>query len=69
MGYRPIAIRLTEPIKVNSIKESENGFAFDSLSNTEYIARYLTFKLCSSCPYKKQFWDTLNRIKNISGFV
>ena len=31
--------------------------------------RYLTFKLCSSCPYKKQFWDTLNRIANISGFV
>ena len=103
----------------NFIKESKNGFAFDSLSSTKYIAnanklqisllaynfnnwfrrialtpgmqsnrmetirlkmvkisaritksgRYLTFKLCSSCPYKKQFWDTLNRINNISGFV
>ena len=103
----------------NFIKESKNGFAFDSLSSTEYIAnanklqisllaynfnnwfrrialtpamqsnrmetirlkmvkiaailtksaRYLTFKLCSSCPYKKQFWDTMSRINNISGFV
>ena len=31
--------------------------------------RYLTFKLCSSCPYQKQFWDTLNRIEDILGFV
>lgn len=99
----------------NFIKESKNGFAFDSLSSTEYIAnanklqlsmlaynfnnwfrrlalsksmksnrmetirlklvkiaakivnssRYLTFKLCSSCPYKNEFWDTLNRINNL----
>lgn len=100
----------------NFIKESKNGFAFDSLSSTEYIAnanklqlamlaynfnnlfrrlalskamksnrmetirlkivkiaakvvkssRYLTFKLCSSCPYKDEFWDTLNRINNLA---
>ena len=99
----------------NFIKESKNGFAFDSLSSTEYIAnanklqlsmlaynfnnwfrrlalsrsmklnrmetirlklveiaakvinssRYITFKLCSSCPYKNEFWDTLNRINNL----
>lgn len=99
----------------NFIKESKNGFAFDSMSSTAYIAnvnklqlamlaynfnnwfrrlalsksmksnrmetirmkivkiaaklinssRYLTFKLCSSCPYKKEFWDTLNRINNL----
>ena len=28
-------------------------------------SRYLTFKLCSSCPYKHEFWDTLNRINNL----
>lgn len=100
----------------NFIKESKNGFAFNSLSSTEYIAnanklqlsmlaynfnnwfrrlalsksmksnrmetirlklvkiagkivnssRYLTFKLCSSCPYKNEFWDTLSRINNIA---
>jgi len=100
----------------NFIKESKNGFAFDSLSSTDYIAnanklqlsmlaynfnnwfrrlalsknmkssrmetirlklikiagkiinssRYLTFKLCSSCPYKNEFWDTLTRINNIA---
>lgn len=100
----------------NFIKESKNGFAFDSLSSTEYIAnanklqlsmlaynfnnwfrrlalsksmksnrmetirlklvkiaakvvnssRYLTFKLCSSCPYKNEFWDTLSKINNIA---
>jgi hypothetical protein len=26
-------------------------------------ARYITFKLCSSCPYKEAFIDTLNNIK------
>lgn len=25
-------------------------------------ARYLTFKLCSSCPYKKEFYETLSNI-------
>jgi len=100
----------------NFIKESKNGFAFDSLSSTEYIANanklqlamlaynfnnwfrrlalsksmktnrietirlklikiaakivngsgYLTFKLCSSCPYKNEFWDTLNRISTLA---
>ena len=100
----------------NFIKESKNGFAFDSLSSTEYIAnanklqlamlaynfnnwfrrlvlsksmksnrietirlkivkiaakivnssRYSIFKLCSSCPYKDEFWDTLNRINNLA---
>lgn len=99
----------------NFIKESKHGFAFDSLSSTDYIAnanklqlamlsynfnnwfrrlalsrsmklnrmetirlklvkiaakvinssRYITFKLCSSCPYKNEFWDTLNRINNL----
>lgn len=99
----------------NFIKESKNGFAFDSMSSTQYIAnanklqlamlaynfnnwfrrlvlsksmkanrietirlkivkiaakiikgsRYLTFKLCSSCPYKNEFWDTLNRINTL----
>lgn len=26
-------------------------------------ARYITFKLCSSCPYKKEFYETLENIK------
>lgn len=26
-------------------------------------ARYLTFKLCSSCPYQKEFFETLNNIR------
>ena len=25
-------------------------------------ARYITFKLCSSCPYKEEFYDTLSAI-------
>ncbi|MGL5086721.1 MAG: IS1380 family transposase [Clostridium sp.] len=100
----------------NFIKESKNGFAFDSMSSTNFVAnanklqlamlaynfnnwfrrialsksmqsnrietirlklvkiaakivnssRYLTFKLCSSCPYKNEFWDTLNRINNLA---
>lgn len=99
----------------NFIKEGKNGFAFDSMSSTDYIinanklqlallaynfnnwfrrialsksmksnrietirlklikiaakivnsSRYLTFKLCSSCPYKNEFWDTLQRINNL----
>ena len=27
--------------------------------------RYLKFKLCSSCPYKQEFWTILNRIQSI----
>ena len=102
----------------NFIKEGKNGFAFDSMSSSNFIAnanklqlamlaynfnnwfrrlvlsksmisnridtirlklikiaakivtggRYLTFKLCSSCPYKNEFWDTLFRIKNLTTF-
>ena len=26
-------------------------------------SRYITFKLCSSCPYKKEFYDTLQNIE------
>jgi hypothetical protein len=98
----------------NFIKESKNGFAFDSMSSSSKIVnanrlqigmlaynifnwlrrltlpdkmrkyqieiirlklikiasrivrggRYLTFKLCSSCPYKKDFYQIL---QNISG--
>lgn len=28
-------------------------------------ARYIKFKLCSSCPYKKQFYETLENIQNL----
>lgn len=28
-------------------------------------ARYLVFKLCSSCPYKKEFYETLKNIRNL----
>ena len=27
-----------------------------------HSARYITFKLCSSCPYKEEFYDTLSAI-------
>ena len=27
-------------------------------------ARYKYFKLCSSCPYKKEFYETLENIRN-----
>lgn len=99
----------------NFIKEGKNGFAFDSMSSSDFVAnanklqlamlaynfnnwfrrlvlsksmisnridtirlklikiaakivtggRYLTFKICSSCPYKNEFWDTLFRINNL----
>ena len=28
-------------------------------------ARYIVFKLCSSCPYKKEFYETLSNIRNL----
>ena len=31
-----------------------------------HSARYITFKLCSSCPYKKEFYMTFKNIQNIS---
>lgn len=31
-----------------------------------YSARYVTFKLCSSCPYKQEFLDTLSNIRQLS---
>ena len=29
-------------------------------------ARYITFKLCSSCPYKNEFYETLSNINNLN---
>ena len=29
-------------------------------------ARYITFKLCSSCPYKKEFYQTLKNIERLN---
>ena len=31
-----------------------------------YSARYITFKLCSSCPYKEEFYDTLSSIGKLN---
>ena len=31
-----------------------------------HSARYITFKLCSSCPYKKEFYMTFENIQNLS---
>ena len=31
-----------------------------------HSARYITFKLCSSCPYKKEFYMTVENIQNLS---
>ena len=28
-------------------------------------ARYIVFKLCSSCPYKQEFYDTLSNIRQL----
>ena len=28
-------------------------------------ARYLVFKLCSSCPYKEEYYETLKNISNL----
>lgn len=30
-----------------------------------HSARYITFKLCSSCPYKNEFYETLNNINGL----
>ena len=30
-----------------------------------HSARYTTFKLCSSCPYKKEFYETLQNIRGL----
>jgi hypothetical protein len=29
-------------------------------------ARYITFKLCSSCPYKREYYETLSNIQQLS---
>lgn len=100
----------------NFIKEGKNGFNFDSMSSSEFIAnanklqiallaynfnnwfrrlvlcksmlssrietiriklvkiaakvvksaRYLNFKLCSTCAYKEVFWNTLDNINKLS---
>ena len=31
-----------------------------------HSARYITFKLCSSCPYKNEFYDTLSNINRLN---
>lgn len=30
-----------------------------------HSARYITFKLCSSCPYKDEFYETLSNISKL----
>ena len=30
-----------------------------------HLARYITFKLCSSCPYKNEFYETLSNISKL----
>ena len=30
------------------------------------LARYITFKLCSSCPYKSEFYETLSNIGKLN---
>lgn len=34
-------------------------------SRVVHSARYTIFKLCSSCPYKKEFYETLSNIRNL----
>ena len=29
-------------------------------------ARYITFKLCSSCPYKSEFYETISNISKLN---
>ncbi len=29
-------------------------------------ARYIVFRLCSSCPYKNEFYETLSNIRQLS---
>lgn len=31
-----------------------------------HSARYITFKLCSSCPYKNEFYETLSNISKLN---
>ena len=31
-----------------------------------HSARYITFKLCSSCPYKREFYETLDNIQHLT---
>ena len=34
-------------------------------AKTVHSARYITFKLCSSCPYKDEFYETLENIRGL----
>ena len=31
-----------------------------------HSARYIVFRLCSSCPYKNEFYETLSNIRQLS---
>lgn len=64
----------------NFIKEGKSGFDFATVSSSSRLAslkllkisarvvksaRYKYFKLCSICPYKKGFYETLENIRNL----
>ncbi|SHK29655.1 Transposase DDE domain group 1 [Hathewaya proteolytica DSM 3090] len=54
----PISIRrqLVDTIRLKLLKIA---------AKVVHSARYITFKLCSSCPYKTEFYETLNNIRGL----
>ncbi len=52
------------------IKEFVSKLGIDKLlkiaAKVVRSARYITFKLCSSCPYKNEFYETLSNIGKLN---
>ena len=58
--------RLVLPAKLRKLQiDTIRLKLFKIAAKLIHSARYLKFKLCSSCPYQEQFIKTLIKIKNL----
>ncbi|MBK3497116.1 transposase [Viridibacillus sp. YIM B01967] len=58
--------RICLPKKVrNQTMETIRGQLIKIAGKVTRSARYITFKLCSSCLYKEVFWQTLQNIQQL----
>ena len=56
-------------LPVNMRKQQVNTIRIKPLKIAARAVRsagYITFKLCSSCPYKKEFYETLSNIRQLT---
>ena len=59
--------RLVLPVKMRKMRADTIRLKLLKIATKAVrSARYMIFKLCSSCPYKDEFYETLRNIKNLS---